>query len=300
MALPEAPRSADTTSIGQFLIEEQITNQIDPHLRRFQARGYLSPGLKVSLVEEDVPSMYVQMEFILDREQRKVFVNDRTRKQIKLSGTGYNIVDLLSKSPNKVYSRSEIAGGVWGDSGVTGSISVHISRIRNSFAEAGISPEIIETSTGVGYSLINKQRQHKELQQRIERAKSEIKYIFPYFSFYPERNQIEVDNEIIRLSPTENDILLALSVNVNKVTSFEVLEKYLGKDSASEVKTYIHRLRKKIHRKNGEKTPVIASVKRKGYMLIDLSVMSEMEKNAILSHLYADNKRLRSRIRALK
>lgn len=72
---------------------------------------------------------------------------------LDLTRTELDIIALLSKNPGRVYDRTQIYEQVWnwdatGDPAI---VREHVRRIRNKFAAAGASGEVIETVWGVGY-----------------------------------------------------------------------------------------------------------------------------------------------------
>ena len=72
---------------------------------------------------------------------------------LDLTRTEFDIIALLSKNPGRVYGRTQIYERVWnwdatGDPAI---VREHVRRIRNKFAAAGASGDVIETVWGVGY-----------------------------------------------------------------------------------------------------------------------------------------------------
>lgn len=72
---------------------------------------------------------------------------------LDLTRTEFDIIALLSKNPGRVYDRSLIYEQVWGwdATGDPAIVREHVRRIRNKFAEAGATGDVIETVWGVGY-----------------------------------------------------------------------------------------------------------------------------------------------------
>lgn len=76
-----------------------------------------------------------------------------TSATLDLTRTEFDIIALLSKNPGRVYDRSLIYEQVWGwdATGDPAIVREHVRRIRNKFAEAGATGDVIETVWGVGY-----------------------------------------------------------------------------------------------------------------------------------------------------
>lgn len=88
--------------------------------------------------------------FLIDRERYMVFVN---AKEISLPRKEFELLMLLSSSPDKVFTREDIFRLVWGNRLVVGdrTIDVHIRKIREKIGES-----YIVTVKGVGYKFVDK------------------------------------------------------------------------------------------------------------------------------------------------
>lgn len=88
----------------------------------------------------------------LDRDGRRVFVNDR---EINLTAKEFDLLELLACNPNKVYSREALLGYVWGnkalDSGDVRTVDVHVRRLREKVEPSPSAPQYVHTKWGVGY-----------------------------------------------------------------------------------------------------------------------------------------------------
>lgn len=88
----------------------------------------------------------------LDREGRRVFINDR---EINLTAKEFDLLELLVTHPNKVYSREALLGYVWGnkamDSGDVRTVDVHVRRLREKIEPSPSEPKYVHTKWGVGY-----------------------------------------------------------------------------------------------------------------------------------------------------
>lgn len=85
-------------------------------------------------------------------ESRVVKVNGQP---IILTSTEFNILELMVKHPDKVFSKDNLFKSVWGEDFICddNTITVHISNIRNKIKKAGANEQYIKTIWGIGYKL---------------------------------------------------------------------------------------------------------------------------------------------------
>ncbi len=86
----------------------------------------------------------------IDKEQFRAFCKER---EIILTKTEFNILNLLLSRAGKVFTRSELLDSVWEkveDEPFDRAIDVHIRHIRSKLGECG---KYIETIRGVGYKI---------------------------------------------------------------------------------------------------------------------------------------------------
>lgn len=88
----------------------------------------------------------------LDLDSRRVFI---AGKEINLTAKEFDILELLSTNPNKVYSREQLLSAVWGgrthDSGDVRTVDVHVRRLREKVEPNPSDPRYIHTKWGIGY-----------------------------------------------------------------------------------------------------------------------------------------------------
>ncbi len=89
---------------------------------------------------------------ILDPITRRATVHG---KRLSLSKTEFELLSRLARSPERVFSRSDLLDAIWGDdSAVTDrSVDAHIKSIRKKLLTLGANPSMIESVRGVGYRL---------------------------------------------------------------------------------------------------------------------------------------------------
>ncbi len=90
----------------------------------------------------------------IDTESRRVFVDDA---EANLTAKEFDLLELLMKNPNKVYSRDELLNLVWGYDypGDVRTVDVHIRRLREKVEMNPSEPKYIHTKWGVGYFFQN-------------------------------------------------------------------------------------------------------------------------------------------------
>jgi DNA-binding response OmpR family regulator len=86
----------------------------------------------------------------LDCESRRVNVDGR---EINLTAKEFDVLELLVKNPQKVYSRENLLNTVWGYEylGDVRTVDVHIRRLREKIEENPSEPKYVHTKWGVGY-----------------------------------------------------------------------------------------------------------------------------------------------------
>jgi two-component system phosphate regulon response regulator PhoB len=75
-------------------------------------------------------------------------------RALELGPTEFRLLHFLMTHPNRVYSRSQLLDGVWGDNAIVEerTVDVHIRRLRQALAPSG-HDALIETVRGSGYVL---------------------------------------------------------------------------------------------------------------------------------------------------
>jgi DNA-binding response OmpR family regulator len=86
----------------------------------------------------------------IDYESKRVFVKDH---EANLTAKEYDLLELFSENPGKVYSREELLNTVWGYDfpGDARTVDVHVRRLREKIENNPSDPTYINTKWGVGY-----------------------------------------------------------------------------------------------------------------------------------------------------
>jgi two-component system alkaline phosphatase synthesis response regulator PhoP len=121
--------------------DDYITKPIKPRvlISRINALLRRAPEQQGTLLRNKIG------DIIIDRE-KYVIINKG--KEINLPRKEFELLELLTSKPNKVFTREEIFEEIWGNDVIVGdrTIDVHIRRIREK-----LDNENIRTIKGVGY-----------------------------------------------------------------------------------------------------------------------------------------------------
>ncbi len=100
--------------------------------------------------KEQNPNLIIDGNLKLDCDSRRLFIHG---KEIKLTAKEFDLMELLVKTPNKVYSRERLLNLVWGYEypGDFRTVDVHVRRLREKVEETPGDPKYIHTKWGVGY-----------------------------------------------------------------------------------------------------------------------------------------------------
>lgn len=80
----------------------------------------------------------------------------RRGKALKLTALEFDLLWFLARNPRQVFTRDQLMDRVWGYEGITdtGTVTVHIRRLREKIEEDSSRPRRIETVWGVGYRFL--------------------------------------------------------------------------------------------------------------------------------------------------
>ena len=86
----------------------------------------------------------------LDCDSRRLFIND---EEINLTAREFELLEILVKNENKVYSRESLLNLVWGKDypGDVRTVDVHVRRLREKIEANPSEPKYVHTKWGVGY-----------------------------------------------------------------------------------------------------------------------------------------------------
>jgi DNA-binding response OmpR family regulator len=89
-------------------------------------------------------------DLVLDAAAREVRKGDA---EVRLTAREFDLLWFLASHPRRVFSRDQIMSRVWGyDEGLdTGTVTVHVRRVREKIEDDPSEPRHLETVWGVGY-----------------------------------------------------------------------------------------------------------------------------------------------------
>lgn len=105
--------------------------------------------------KETVSAVIEKGDLKLDCDSRRLFI---LGKEINLTGREFELLELLVKNENKVYSREKLLEIVWGKDypGDVRTVDVHVRRLREKVESNPSEPKYVHTKWGVGYYYIQK------------------------------------------------------------------------------------------------------------------------------------------------
>jgi DNA-binding response OmpR family regulator len=117
----------------------ELATRVRTVLRRAHAGGPPRRFVSAGLLELDASS----------REAR------RGGEPLNLTAKEFDLLWFLAANPNRVFSRDQLMHRVWGYSAAldTGTVTVHVRRLREKLEENPSEPRLLETVWGAGYRL---------------------------------------------------------------------------------------------------------------------------------------------------
>ena len=100
--------------------------------------------------KKEVSSIVEKGDLRLDCDSRRLFLSGR---EVNLTAKEFDLLELLVKNENKVYSRENLLGLVWGKDypGDVRTVDVHVRRLREKIETNPSEPKYVHTKWGVGY-----------------------------------------------------------------------------------------------------------------------------------------------------
>jgi len=126
--------------------DDYVTKPFSPRELAARVRTVLRRSAPIEAVEE-------QLTFdglALDASTREV---RREGEELKLTAKEFDLLWFLASHPRKVFSRDQLMSRVWGYEAAldTGTVTVHMRRLREKIEETPSRPRFLETVWGVGY-----------------------------------------------------------------------------------------------------------------------------------------------------
>jgi DNA-binding response OmpR family regulator len=92
-------------------------------------------------------------ELVVDARTREVELHGRP---LRLTAKEFDLLFFLASNPRQVFSRDQLMTSVWGYASAldTGTVTVHIQRLRSKIERDPKNPRLLETVWGVGYRFV--------------------------------------------------------------------------------------------------------------------------------------------------
>ncbi len=102
------------------------------------------------IVKAENPNVIENGDLKIDCESRRLYI---LGKEVNLTAKEFDLMELLVKNPNKVYSRENLLNIVWGYEypGDVRTVDVHVRRLREKVESNPSDPKYVYTKWGVGY-----------------------------------------------------------------------------------------------------------------------------------------------------
>ncbi len=130
--------------------DDYVTKPFSPRELAIRVRNVLKraepqpPGAPQSLTFGDLQ---------IDGVTREVSLSGRP---VRLTGKEFDLLFFLASNPREVFSRKQLMDRVWGYEAAldTGTVTVHIRRLRSKLEDDPSTPRRLETLWGVGYRFV--------------------------------------------------------------------------------------------------------------------------------------------------
>jgi len=145
---------ADVVALFDAGADDYISKPCTPEVLLARIRTLLrrSVALSSAGAAKDSSLTLTWGNLCLDMDSGRVTFGEQL---ISLTATEYNLLELLLRNPDRIFSRSAILDRLWGfdDAPTDRAINTHIKDIRKKLKAGGLTEEIIETVYGMGYRL---------------------------------------------------------------------------------------------------------------------------------------------------
>jgi DNA-binding response OmpR family regulator len=129
--------------------DDYVTKPFSPRELAVRVRTVLRRTANASLSAERLELG----SLTIDARTREVILGDET---LRLTAKEFDLLFFLASHPRQVFSRDQLMDRVWGYSTVldTGTVTVHVQRLRSKIEPDRKSPQHLETVWGVGYRFV--------------------------------------------------------------------------------------------------------------------------------------------------
>jgi DNA-binding response OmpR family regulator len=130
--------------------DDYITKPFSPRELTIRVRNVLK---RAAAAPSPRPRTIVYDELAIDGVGREVSVSG---EPVRLTGKEFDLLFFLASNPREVFSRKQLMDRVWGYEAAfdTGTVTVHIRRLRSKIETDPSAPRHLETLWGVGYRFV--------------------------------------------------------------------------------------------------------------------------------------------------
>lgn len=130
--------------------DDFMTKPFSPSELVARARAHISRFERLTQGEQNKNDKIEIRGLSMDKSSRRVFINE---KEVILTTKEFDLLVYLAANPNKVFTKEELFGRIWGidSQGDLPTVTVHIRKIREKIEIDPSNPQYIETIWGVGY-----------------------------------------------------------------------------------------------------------------------------------------------------
>jgi len=129
--------------------DDYVTKPFSPRELAARVRSVLRRASSAEPVAERLTFGDVELERAT-REARK------SGLEVRLTAKEFDLLWFLASHPRRVFSRDQLMASVWGYTAAldTGTVTVHVRRLREKVEDNPSEPQYLETVWGVGYRLV--------------------------------------------------------------------------------------------------------------------------------------------------
>jgi DNA-binding response OmpR family regulator len=129
--------------------DDYVTKPFSPRELAVRVRTVLRRSAHASLATERLQLG----NLVIDARLREVTIDGQAPR---LTAKEFDLLFFLASHPRQVFSRSQLMDRVWGYAAIldTGTVTVHVQRLRSKIEQDPKNPRHLETVWGVGYRFV--------------------------------------------------------------------------------------------------------------------------------------------------